>query len=54
MKRAVWAGHWVLIAVGVFTCVGGTYGVVESIRAAYRNGTIGGAFSCADNSHTHG
>ncbi|KAF2708097.1 amino acid transporter [Pleomassaria siparia CBS 279.74] len=54
LKKMVWAGHWLLIAVGVFTCVGGTYGVVQSIRAAYKNGTIGGAFVCADNSHTHG
>jgi hypothetical protein len=54
VKQAVWAGHWLLIAVGAFTCVGGTYGVVKSIIEAYANGMIGGAFSCADNSGVHG
>ncbi|KAF2644565.1 hypothetical protein P280DRAFT_418589 [Massarina eburnea CBS 473.64] len=54
LRMAVYYGHWVLIAVGAFTCVGGTYGVVEQIKLAYANGTIGGAFSCKDNSNTHG
>ncbi|ORY13895.1 transmembrane amino acid transporter protein-domain-containing protein [Clohesyomyces aquaticus] len=49
-----WYGHWLLIAIGMFTCVGGTYGVVMAIKTAYANGMIGGAFSCADNSNTHG
>ncbi|OAL04555.1 hypothetical protein IQ06DRAFT_373953 [Phaeosphaeriaceae sp. SRC1lsM3a] len=51
-KKAVYAGHWVLIAIGAFICVGGTYGVVKSIIAAYDSGLIGSAFSCADNSGT--
>lgn len=51
-KRMVYVGHWVLIAVGAFVCVGGTYGVVSSIMAAYESGLIGSAFSCADNSGT--
>jgi hypothetical protein len=54
VKMTMWYGHWVLIAIGVFTCVGGTYGVVEQIKAAYASGAIGGAFSCADNSNSHG
>lgn len=54
VKMSVYYGHWLLIAVGAFTCVGGTYGVVEQIKLAYANGMIGGAFSCADNSNTHG
>jgi hypothetical protein len=50
----MWYGHWLLIAIGAFTCVGGTYGVIEQIKDAYASGLIGGAFSCADNSNTHG
>jgi len=46
---AYWA-HWGLILLGAFLCVGGTYGVVQEIIDAYAEGTIGGAFSCADNS----
>ncbi|PNS21536.1 hypothetical protein CAC42_895 [Sphaceloma murrayae] len=42
--------HWLIFAIGVFLTVGGTYGVVQGIIDAYRDGTIGSAFSCADNS----
>lgn len=51
-KKVIYAGHWVLIAIGAFVCVGGTYGVVKSIIGAYDSGLVGGAFSCADNSGT--
>ncbi|KAH7092567.1 transmembrane amino acid transporter protein-domain-containing protein [Paraphoma chrysanthemicola] len=51
-KKVVYYGHWVLIALGAFVCVGGTYAVVKSIMAAYASGLIGSAFSCADNSGT--
>ncbi|PSN64992.1 hypothetical protein BS50DRAFT_496552 [Corynespora cassiicola Philippines] len=53
-KKAIWGLHVLLIAIGAFLCVGGTYGVVEQIMEAYRSGMIGGAFSCADNSGLHG
>lgn len=46
--------HCGMFALGVFTCVGGTYAVVSAIAEAYDNGLIGGAFSCADNSGTVG
>ncbi|KAF4548379.1 Transmembrane amino acid transporter-like protein 12 [Elsinoe fawcettii] len=44
--------HWLMFAIGMFLTVGGTYGVVQGIIDAYRDGTIGSAFSCADNSGT--
>lgn len=39
----------VLLAVGAFFFVAGTYGVALSIKEAYASGLIGGAFSCANN-----
>jgi hypothetical protein len=51
-KKAVYAAHCILILVGAFVCVGGTYAVIKSIIAAYASGLIGSAFSCADNSGT--
>jgi len=42
--------HWLLIAIGAFLCVGGTYGVIASIVDDYASGNISSAFSCADNS----
>ncbi|TKA36672.1 hypothetical protein B0A54_11915 [Friedmanniomyces endolithicus] len=44
--------HVALIPLGMFICVGGTYGVVELIIQAYATGLIGTAFSCADNSNS--
>lgn len=44
--------HWLLILLGVFLTIGGTYGVVQNIIDAYANGTIGRAFDCADNSNS--
>jgi hypothetical protein len=35
-----WA-HWFLPTLGAFLCVGGTYGVVQSIINAYADGQIG-------------
>ncbi|KAF2006428.1 hypothetical protein P154DRAFT_551118 [Amniculicola lignicola CBS 123094] len=54
LKMVVWYAHWFVILLGAFTCVAGTYGVIMNIKLAYANGMIGGAFSCADNSNTHG
>lgn len=39
-KAAYWA-HWFLPVLGAFMCVGGTYGVVESIIEAYADNLIG-------------
>lgn len=54
VKMLAYWGHWLLILIGAFTCVGGTYGVIKQIQVAYSDGMIGGAFSCADNSGVHG
>ena len=57
-----WKGNWLkklgyvvnilLMLIGVFMAVGGTYAIVQVIIDAYANGTISSAFSCADNSGT--
>jgi hypothetical protein len=52
VKKTIYFGHWFLILLGAFVCVGGTYAVIKSIIAAYASGLIGSAFSCADNSGT--
>ncbi|KAH8810727.1 transmembrane amino acid transporter protein-domain-containing protein [Xylogone sp. PMI_703] len=44
--------HWAMIGLGVFFLVGATYGVILQINQAYADGTIGSAFSCADNSNS--
>ncbi|KAK6207058.1 hypothetical protein LQW54_007486 [Pestalotiopsis sp. IQ-011] len=41
-----------MIAFGLFMTIGGTYTVIQEIIDAYASGTIGSAFSCADNSGT--
>ncbi|KAF3796925.1 hypothetical protein GCG54_00013100 [Colletotrichum gloeosporioides] len=43
-------GSWSMIVIGVFITVGGTYATVLTIKEGYDNGSIGGVFSCADNS----
>lgn len=42
--------HWFLLLLGCFMSIGGLYAVISAIREAYAQGTIGSAFSCADNS----
>ncbi|KAH9885344.1 transmembrane amino acid transporter protein-domain-containing protein [Xylariomycetidae sp. FL2044] len=44
--------HVLLIVLGCFITVGGTYATVVLINEAYASGEIGSAFSCADNSGT--
>ncbi|SMR44960.1 unnamed protein product [Zymoseptoria tritici ST99CH_3D1] len=48
-QMAFWF-HAAFIPLGAFFFVAGTYGVVQEIIAAYADGQIGSAFSCADNS----
>ncbi|RMX79817.1 hypothetical protein D0869_08023 [Hortaea werneckii] len=50
LQQAAFCFHAFLIPLGLFILVGGTYGLVEEIIQAYADGTIGSAFSCADNS----
>lgn len=49
-QRVAHGLHWLLILLGLFLTVGGTYGVVQQIIDAYASGQIDRAFSCADNS----
>lgn len=42
--------HCGMALLGIFMTIGGTYAVVQSVIDAYKEGTIGSAFSCADNS----
>jgi len=51
-KMVAYYLHWLLIAIGAFLCVGGTYGTVMAIKTAYKNGTVGSAFACQDNSNS--
>lgn len=53
-RRAKWFAHVLIVLLGAFVRVGGTYSSVKSIKLAYANGLIGSAFSCADNSGTVG
>ncbi|PYI30380.1 hypothetical protein BP00DRAFT_398642 [Aspergillus indologenus CBS 114.80] len=46
------AVHVGLVLLGLFMMIGGTYGVVIQIQEAYRDGSVDGVFSCADNSGT--
>ncbi|GAA86221.1 amino acid transporter [Aspergillus luchuensis IFO 4308] len=50
VKRVVYLLHVLLILLGAFMTVGGTYGVIVQIMDAYRDGQIDGVFSCPDNS----
>ncbi|EFX04795.1 amino acid transporter [Grosmannia clavigera kw1407] len=50
VEKSKYAFHIVVALVGVFMLVGGIYGVAMSLKEAYADGLIGGAFSCADNS----
>ncbi|KAF2163463.1 hypothetical protein M409DRAFT_68409 [Zasmidium cellare ATCC 36951] len=60
LQKARQDGPWLLlwllavfmIATGVFIMVAGTYATVLSIKQSYDDGSIGGVFSCADNSNT--
>ncbi|KAF2169842.1 hypothetical protein M409DRAFT_64837 [Zasmidium cellare ATCC 36951] len=52
LRQAVFWFHAMLIPLGLFFLVGGTYGVIKEIIQAYADGQIGSAFSCADNSNS--
>ncbi|KAI1854968.1 hypothetical protein JX266_001086 [Neoarthrinium moseri] len=49
-NKALWWLHAVIILIGLFMVVGGTYGVALSIRNAFATGLISKVFDCADNS----
>ncbi|CBX93743.1 hypothetical protein IAQ61_003629 [Plenodomus lingam] len=50
--KILYALHVILILIGLFLAIGGTYGVIVQIMDAYRDGTITSAFSCDDNSNS--
>lgn len=52
LRKILYGLHMILIMIGLFLTVGGTYGVIVQIMDAYRDGTISSAFSCADNSNS--
>lgn len=51
-KAVAYYLHWLMALIGCFMCVGGTYGVIQSVVDAYAEGTVGSVFSCADNSNS--
>lgn len=51
-KAAAYYLHWLMALIGCFMCVGGTYGIIQSVVDAYAEGTVGSVFSCADNSNS--
>jgi hypothetical protein len=44
--------HGFLFLVGAFVAVGGAYSACQQIADQYAAGTVGSAFSCADNSNS--
>lgn len=50
LQKGAFYAHSLMFVLGIFMTVGGTYGTVASIVDAYAQGTVGSAFSCADNS----
>lgn len=50
MQQLIYWLHWLMIAIGAFLVVGGTYSVAQNIANTYSGGTSASAFSCADNS----
>ena len=50
LQKMVFAAHVLIVLVGLFMVVGGTYGVATAIRDAFHNGLISKVFDCADNS----
>ncbi|KAF7192835.1 N amino acid transport system protein [Pseudocercospora fuligena] len=49
-QKVIYGLHIVIVLVGLFMVIGGTYGVALSIKEAYATGIIGKAFDCSDNS----
>ncbi|KAH6654527.1 transmembrane amino acid transporter protein-domain-containing protein [Truncatella angustata] len=50
--KALWGLHSLIVAIGSFLVVGGTYGVALSIQQAFASDLISKVFDCADNSGT--
>lgn len=50
--RAMYILHVLFIILGLFVTIAGTYAVIADIVKAFEEGTVGGAFSCSDNSNS--
>jgi len=50
LQRGAFYLHFLIPLLGTFMCVGGTYAVIQEIIDAYADGTVGGVFSCANDS----
>lgn len=51
-QRFLWWGHVAILLMGIFATVRGAYANVVVIIGQFRDGTVAGAFSCADNSNS--
>lgn len=51
-QQALWWFHVVILLLGLFLSIGGTYANISNIVDQFRAGKVGSAFSCADNSAT--
>ncbi|KAL6242937.1 hypothetical protein RBB50_010037 [Rhinocladiella similis] len=52
LQKLAYGAHILIVLVGLFMVVGGTYGVAVSIKDAFASGLISKVFDCADNSGT--
>ncbi|KAF7545310.1 hypothetical protein G7Z17_g9278 [Cylindrodendrum hubeiense] len=51
-EKIIYGLHILIVLIGLFMVIGGTYGVGLSIKEAYASGMITKVFNCADNSGT--
>ncbi|KAK5190676.1 hypothetical protein LTR99_003406 [Exophiala xenobiotica] len=51
-QKLTYGAHVLIVLIGLFMVVGGTYGVAVSIKQAFASGLIAKVFDCADNSGT--
>lgn len=51
-QKALWAFHTLILMMGLFVTIVGTYANVTLIIQQFQDGTVGGVFECADNSGT--
>jgi hypothetical protein len=51
-RRIIYFFHILVVVLGLFKAIGGTYGTGMQVKQAYVDGTISAAYSCADNSNS--
>lgn len=52
--KAMWYLHVAILVMGIFVTIGGTYANIVVIIDQFRDGSVSGVFTCADNSNTVG